>query len=94
MPELRYIIPKPIAKQLWQLKDRLEITTANPLNLHKTAFLEYLRVKGEMLYAEAQSDEDIAAADAYLTELSVQWKQEAKAINERRARTREIVAST
>ena len=64
------------------------------MKLQLTAFLEYLRVKGEMLYAEAQSDEDIAAADAYLTELSVQWKQEAKAINERRARTREIVAST
>lgn len=92
MSEIRHIISNP--KELWALKDRLEILTANPLSLHKTAFLEYLRVKGEILYSEASNDEEIAAADAYLTELSVQWKEEAKAINERRARTREIVAST
>lgn len=92
MPQLRHIISNP--KELWSLKDKLEVVTANPLQLHKAAFLEYLRVKGEILYAEAESDEDIAAADAYLTELSVAWKEEAKAINERRARTREIVAAT
>lgn len=84
MPELRHLIDKPTAKSMWRLKDKLEVLHANPLNLHKTAFLEFLRVKGEMLYEEAQDEQDIAEADAYLTQLSVDWKEKAKDIYDKR----------
>lgn len=94
MPEIRHIISKAQAKELWSLKDRLEVLSKNPLTLHKKAFLEYLRVKGEMLYAEAQTDADIKAADIWLTHLSVQWKEEAKAINERRAKARAVAVAS
>lgn len=85
MAELRHLIPRHQAKALWALKDQLEVLSADPLRLHKTAFLEYLRAKGEQLYAEAAHESDdleqkIACqkADAYLRQLTAEWKKEAK----------------
>lgn len=78
MPQLRHIIPKHQEKALWALKDKLEVLSRDPVHLHKTAFVEYLRAKGEQLYAEAANEADVQAADAYLTKLTLDWKAEAE----------------
>jgi hypothetical protein len=75
--ELRHIIPKHQEEAVWTFKDELQILSKDPLNLHKTAFVEYLRAKGEQLYAEATSDEEAQAADAYLAQITLAWKDEA-----------------
>ncbi len=82
--ELRHIIPNDQEKAVWTFKDGLEILSKDPLKLHKTAFLQYLRAKGEQLYAEATSDEDAQAADAYLAHVTMAWKAEATRIHNAR----------
>ncbi len=75
--EIRHIIPKDQEKATWELKDTLQILTQDPLKLHKSAFVDYLRAKGEQLYAEATSERDRQAIDAYLAQITVAWKAEA-----------------
>ena len=75
--ELRHIIPKDQEKAVWELKDTIQILTADPLKLHKSKFVEYLRAKGEQLYAEAANEDERQAIDAYLAQITVAWKAEA-----------------
>ena len=79
MTQLRYVVPTATANALWSLKDELQVLSRDPMKLHKTAFMQYLRAKGEQLYADATSDADQQAADAILTELAINWKKAAKA---------------
>lgn len=78
MTQLRYVVPNETANALWRLKDELDVLSRDPMKLHKTAFMAYLRAKGEQLYADATSEADQQAADAYLTELAIDWKKAAK----------------
>lgn len=75
--EIRHIIPKEQEKATWELKDTLQILQADPLKLHKAAFVDYLRAKGEQLYAEAGNEDERQQIDAYLAQITVAWKAEA-----------------
>lgn len=75
MPELRHLLDKPTSKAMWALKDNLDILSKDPMRLHKTAFVEYLRAKGEQLQDEGA---DIISVRSRLRILTDQWKQEAK----------------
>ena len=88
MTEMRFILRQEDVDALWTHKDKLRILSKDPMRLHKDAFIQYLEAKGAALYEEASNEQDREAADAYLTQLAVDWKLEAKAHNERRDKQR------
>jgi hypothetical protein len=75
------MVPKTQVKALWDTKDKLEVLAKDPMRLHKELFVDYLKAKGEAMMDEGEPHE---AIQAYLTQLTVEWKAEAKAIYERR----------
>ena len=74
--QLRRLIPAEQEKALWTFKDELDILSRDPMKLHETAFLKYLKALGEQLYDRGLVPEDMI--EDHLRALTADWKQAAR----------------
>lgn len=86
MAQLQHLIENPT--EVWAAKDalkpglRFELLSEDPLAMHKSKFLDYLRAKAEAVYRlEARNrthEEAVALVAAETTKLVADWKTAAR----------------
>jgi hypothetical protein len=89
--QLRHLIPEDAVDELWSVKDSLrrqqQLLSSNPLEMHKTKFVSYLKVRVAAEYTALQEagmaeDEAYAEVAQRAKMLVTEWR--AKAIEKKR----------
>lgn len=81
MAQLRHLIDN--EKDIWHLKDELELLRQNPIHMHKQKFIDYMEAKAKELYARYVEEGDphelaVKKAQMSLNEDAKAWKREAR----------------